>query len=166
LGFTWNTESACWRIDAMQLLERVQIPELSAITIDDILALEPGTSARLEISDGEVLVYNSYAIKDKLRALEFRFDSERRAWVRSVFEVKRLLELEDHADITLDKILAHSESMVQVTFAVQPVSVPSFCILLTRTCCIGGVGNLSSRQRGNLSSRQRGAVDSKKMGLS
>jgi hypothetical protein len=114
----------------------------------------------------QVLIYNSYAIKDKLRALEFRFDSERRAWVRSVFEVKRLLELEDHADITLDKILAHSESMVQVTFAVQPVSVPSFCILLTRTCCIGGVGNLSSRQRGNLSSRQRGAVDSKKMGLS
>ena len=106
----------------------------------------------------QVLIYNSYAIKDKLRALEFRFDSERRAWVRSVFEVKRLLELEDHADITLDKILAHSESMVQVTFAVQPVSVPSFCILLTRTCCLGGVGNLSSRQRGVV-------VDSKQMGL-
>jgi ABC-type dipeptide/oligopeptide/nickel transport system ATPase component len=27
LGFTWNTESACWRMDAMQLLERVQIAE-------------------------------------------------------------------------------------------------------------------------------------------
>ena len=110
LGFTWNTESACWRMDAMQLLERMQAHELSAITIDDILALEPGTSARLEISDGEVLVYNSYAIKDKLRALDFRFDSERRAWVRSVFEVTQLLELEDHADITLDQILAHPES--------------------------------------------------------
>ena len=31
----------------------------------------------------EVLIYNSYAIKDKLRALDFRFDSERRVWVRS-----------------------------------------------------------------------------------
>ena len=71
----------------------------------------------------QVLIYNSYAIKDKLRALEFRFDSERRAWVRSVFEVKRLLELEDHADITLDKLLALSESMVQVPFSMQRVPV-------------------------------------------
>lgn len=62
----------------------------------------------------QVLIYNSYAIRDKLRALEFRFDSERRAWVRSVFEVKRLLELEDHADITLDKILALAETVQQV----------------------------------------------------
>jgi len=43
--------------------------------------------ASLEMLHDEVLIYNSYAIRDKLRALEFRFDSERRAWVRSVFEV-------------------------------------------------------------------------------
>jgi len=63
----------------------------------------------------QVLIYNSYAIKDKLRELDFRFDTERRAWTRGVFEVKRILELEDHADITLDKILAYYETMPQVS---------------------------------------------------
>ena len=49
--------------------------------------------ASLEMLHDEVLIYNSYAIRDKLRALEFRFDSERRAWVRSVFEVCLLCRL-------------------------------------------------------------------------
>jgi len=112
LGFTWNTESACWRIDAMQLLERVQIPELSAITIDDILALEPDTSAtltkeppRLEISDGEALVYNSYDIKEKLRALGFRWDSSRSVWANPVDQLMATAGVEEEAQLTIDMLL-------------------------------------------------------------
>ncbi len=112
LGFTWNTDSACWRMDAMQLLERMQAHELSAITIDDILALEPGTSAmltkeppRLEISDGEALVFNSYFIKEKLRALGFRWDSGRSVWANPVDQLMTTAGVEEEAQLTIDMLL-------------------------------------------------------------
>jgi hypothetical protein len=112
LGFTWNTESACWRMDAMQLLERMQAHELSAITIDDILALEPGTSAtltkeppRLEISDGEALVFNSYFIKEKLRALGFRWDSGRSVWANPVDQLMATAGVQEEAQLTIDMLL-------------------------------------------------------------
>jgi len=125
LSFRWDASRAAWARPTPEVLTLLAVDDKADITVEKLLACappEPGATdengnalgaagASLEMLHDEVLIYNSYAIRDKLRALEFRFDSERRAWVRSVFEVKRLLELEDHADITLDKILALSESM-------------------------------------------------------
>ena len=112
LGFTWSTEHVCWRMDAMQLLERMQGHELSAITIDDVLALEPDSSAtltkeppRLELTDGEALVYNSYDIKENLRALGFRWDSSRGAWAHPVDQLMATAGVEDEAQLTLDLLL-------------------------------------------------------------
>ena len=125
LGFRWHVDKVAWVRPLMEVMSLLGAETSSDITIDKLLACPPpqesttddagnlvgAGGASLKMLNDEVLIYNSYAIKDKLRNLEFRFDSERRAWVRSVFEVKRLLELEDHADITLDKILALSETL-------------------------------------------------------
>ena len=41
----------------------------------------------LSIKEDKVCVYNSYDIKDQLRALGFRFNSADKAWVRALDEV-------------------------------------------------------------------------------
>jgi thermostable 8-oxoguanine DNA glycosylase len=124
LSFRFDSARAVWSRPTAEVLSLLALDDKADISIQRLLecsapevgaADEDGAAgASLEMINNEVLIYNSYAIKDKLRALEFRFNSERRAWVRSAIEVKRLLEVTDHADITLDKILALSESMVPI----------------------------------------------------
>jgi len=127
LNFRWEAGKAAWCCATSEVLSLLSVGDNAEITMDRLLECSPpeqgatdengnlvgAAGASLEMMNDEVLIYNSYAIKDKLRNLEFRFDSERRAWVRGVWDVKTLLALEDHADITLDKILAHCESMPQ-----------------------------------------------------
>lgn len=60
----------------------------------------------MELLNEEVVVHNSYDIKEQLRGLGFHWDGDRRVWARSMVEVKQALGLEDQADITLAKILA------------------------------------------------------------
>lgn len=109
LGFTFNADNACWRIDAMQLLERMEGHDTSTITLDDILALEPAPemkeAPRLEIADGEALVHNSYDIKDKLRALGFRWEGSRSVWVQAVDQLKTAAGVEDESQLTIDMLL-------------------------------------------------------------
>ena len=114
LGFNWSVESSCWRMDALQLLERMDgHDDISSVTIDDILALEPAADgaksmkepARLEIVDGEALVHNSYDIKDKLRTLGFRWDGARVAWTQPVDQLVAAAGVEDESQLTMDKLL-------------------------------------------------------------
>ncbi len=122
LSFRFDSARAVWTRPTAEVLSLLALDDKTDISIQRLLECQAASAtdedgaagASLEIINDEVLIYNSYAIKDKLRALDFRFDSERRAWVRSVFEVKRLLEVTDHADITLEQILALSESMVPI----------------------------------------------------
>jgi hypothetical protein len=111
LGFSWSTEQLCWRINADKLLERIEGCALETLTIDDVLALEPlpdeaKEAASLVLSDGEALVYNSYDIKEKLRTLNFRWDSSRGVWTQPVEQVMAAVGVEDESLLTLDKILA------------------------------------------------------------
>jgi len=54
----------------------------------------------------KVFVYNSYDIKEKLKVLGFRFNSEERAWWRPLSAVLKLTdEFYSAQDITLSKLL-------------------------------------------------------------
>ena len=52
-----------------------------------------------------MLVKNSYSIREQMKALEFLWDGERRAWYKGVSDVKVLLKIEDQNDITIDMLL-------------------------------------------------------------
>ena len=61
----------------------------------------------LLVKNGKVVVYSSYDIKDKLRALGFRFSVAERAWTRPLDKVLALSpDFEEAADVTLEKLLA------------------------------------------------------------
>ena len=50
------------------------------------------------MANDEVLVYNSYSVKDALRGLEFRFDQERRVWAKPVYEVRDTRQSESETE--------------------------------------------------------------------
>ena len=47
--------------------------------------------ARLELSGGMVMVYNSYDIKEELKSIGFRFNGEEKAWYLEEAEIRRYL---------------------------------------------------------------------------
>jgi hypothetical protein len=62
-----------------------------------------------------VCVFDSYDVKDKLKALSFRFDSARAVWSRPTAEVLSLLALDDKADISIQRLLDCSAPEVGAT---------------------------------------------------
>ena len=110
LGFNWNADSACWRIEAAVLLDRMEGHDEGSITIEHILALDSDAAQnkeppRLEIENGEAVVYHSYAVKDKLRALGFRWEGSRSAWIQPVNELMEKAGVEDELELNLDILL-------------------------------------------------------------
>ncbi len=154
VGFSWNVDAACWRMDALQLLERMEgHTDVSAITIDDVLALEPqgdGAQARaaprLEIVDGEALVHNSYDIKEQLRKLGFRWDSARVAWAQPVDQLAATAGVDDASQLSIDALLAMDSAVQSVCGHSSSPSVScdrlriAYCVslLLAARCLLRG----------------------------
>ena len=86
------------------------VEEEAQLTIDMLLKLEPLGSGEpkkpyITCDDDQVCVFDSYDVKDKLKALSFRFDSARAVWTRPTAEVLSLLALDDKADISIQRLL-------------------------------------------------------------
>ncbi|KAJ1489468.1 hypothetical protein T484DRAFT_1885611 [Baffinella frigidus] len=109
LGFRWVQDRAVWSCDANKVLEVVGAGDASEVTAE--MLREVGESKRVDTGAGgqsaylpnkdrpqphleviehneqeAVAVYNSYDIKDQLRALGFRWTAEKAAWTKPLEE--------------------------------------------------------------------------------
>ena len=66
----------------------------------------------LDADTGSVKVFNSYPVKDKCRALGFKFDAAERAWTIPLALIMDLLGASSPAEITEDAVLRRIQDAV------------------------------------------------------
>ena len=116
LGFRWNVEAVAWTRRLQDVMEMLGATDESQVTPEalinaaaDVQAAPDGSKPKQEPSvmcqDGECLVFGSYDIRDKLKALGFKFNSERGAWAKPLDDIKADCGVEDEESLTLSAIL-------------------------------------------------------------
>jgi hypothetical protein len=89
-GFQFVTAERAWIKSAAAVLEQLGVASFEDMPPDAILEMIQNTdedSPVLSIKEDKVCVYNSYAIKNELKALGFRFIDKDKTWARALDEV-------------------------------------------------------------------------------
>lgn len=133
LGFRFDSHRSTWSKSTSELVAAVGVASKEELTMENVLEaadkappvsnvrVEQGPAdALIELDGNEVLVKNSYSIKEECKALDFGWDGERKAWTKSVAEVKILLELEDQNDITVQMLLDKAREKMESNAAAVP----------------------------------------------
>eukprot|EP00960_Hanusia_phi_P011966 348262-Hanusia_phi.AAC.1 len=81
LGFRWDSSRGVWTRPAVDAMSLLGVTEEEEISLEKLLAVDPlsqhaseAAKPSVEIVNGEVMVVNSYSVKDELKTLEFHFD--------------------------------------------------------------------------------------------